>query len=270
MSQYTFQPAAARAPGTNAMGVAGFVCSLVGLIFTLGILCPVGLILSLIGLGRKPRGFAVAGVVLGLIGTCGGLLLLLVGGAAILAALGIAAATIALSEPEKMEITTDMANMALSIKAYERQNRSLPATLDELDVRPTIRTDPWGNAYEYHLLDEPPGFDLVSAGKDQTFGTIDDARFTSLDEAWATTGLGIDVQEDDDGGTVTIKLGGRTIVAEGHAEEGRVSIDLGDRVIEIVGDDTGGRVNVVPAEPDEDDPDAEDTAPVAAEEEPGR
>ncbi len=53
---------------SNGLGVAGFVVSLVG-VFTLGLLCPVGLLLSLMALLRSPRGFAFAGVVIGLLGT---------------------------------------------------------------------------------------------------------------------------------------------------------------------------------------------------------
>src|SRR4051794_39566029 len=55
-------------PPTNGLGLAGFITSLVGLV-TCGVISPVGLILSLIGLMKSPRGFAVAGTILGLIGS---------------------------------------------------------------------------------------------------------------------------------------------------------------------------------------------------------
>ena len=52
------------------MGVAGFVVSLVG--FTsLGLLSPIGLILSIIGMRREPKGLAIAGLVVGIVGTIG-------------------------------------------------------------------------------------------------------------------------------------------------------------------------------------------------------
>ena len=57
----------------NTLGLAGFITSVVGILFG-GLLCPVGLILSLVALGRPPRGFAVAGAVIGLLGSCGGCL----------------------------------------------------------------------------------------------------------------------------------------------------------------------------------------------------
>src|SRR4051794_20572043 len=54
---------------TNGLGIAGFVVSLVGLILTGGILCPIGLLLSLFALFRRPRGFAIAGFIIGIIGS---------------------------------------------------------------------------------------------------------------------------------------------------------------------------------------------------------
>ena len=59
MSQYAFQPAVPHRE-TNGLGVAGFVVSLAGLLLTGGLLSPVGVVISLIALGRRPRGFAVA------------------------------------------------------------------------------------------------------------------------------------------------------------------------------------------------------------------
>jgi hypothetical protein len=53
---------------TNRIGLAGFVVSLLG-ILTLGILSPIAFVVSLVGLRKSPRGFAIAGSVLGLLGT---------------------------------------------------------------------------------------------------------------------------------------------------------------------------------------------------------
>ncbi|MHC4949220.1 MAG: type II secretion system protein GspG [Planctomycetota bacterium] len=267
MSRYQYATPAPAAE-SNSLGVAGFVCSLIGLLFTGGLLCPIGLVLSLIALGRAPRGFAVAGVIVGLLGTCGIGLLVIFAGAALLAALGLAVVAVALTENEKLEITSDMVNMAIAIKAYESENRYLPASLDELDVSTTALRDPWGNRYEYWLQEEPPGFEIISRGADGQSGTPDDVALSALGEAWEAGGMGIQVEEQDDGGRVTITLGGRSIVAEGDDEGGSVRIDLGDRVLEIVGDDEGGRIDVVPDEDDDgdepapaDDEPASDTAP---------
>ena len=75
-------------PKKNGMGTAGFVLALLGLILcwvpVLGwILWLLGLIFSIIGVFRQPRGLAIAGLVI----SCLGLILLIV----VLGAIGAAA-----------------------------------------------------------------------------------------------------------------------------------------------------------------------------------
>jgi hypothetical protein len=53
---------------TNGLGTAGFVVSLVG-VLTCGFLSPVGFLFSLIALFKPPRGMAIAGAVLGGLGS---------------------------------------------------------------------------------------------------------------------------------------------------------------------------------------------------------
>jgi hypothetical protein len=55
-------------PDGNGLGLASFIVSLVGLI-SAGILSPVGAIMGLIAMRREPKGFAIAGFVLGLLGS---------------------------------------------------------------------------------------------------------------------------------------------------------------------------------------------------------
>jgi hypothetical protein len=57
-----------HAPANNGLAVAGFACSLLGLM-TCGLLGPLGLLFSLLALIKPPRGMAFAGVVLGSIGS---------------------------------------------------------------------------------------------------------------------------------------------------------------------------------------------------------
>jgi hypothetical protein len=269
MSQYTYQPALPLRE-TNGLGVAGFILSLLGL-FTAGTLSLIGVILSLVALGRQPRGFAIAGIVIGLLGLCGWFvaIVLLGVGAAILAVLGISM----LADAEKFEISKDMLTMAVAVKRYEKESRYLPADLSVLDLPLAVRTDPWGQAYRYHFDDSLPAkFDIVSTGEDTRLGTPDDVRFSKLGETWKAGGLGMHVEESKDGGRVTITLGDRSLVAEGDDEGGIVVIDLGDRVLEIVGDEAGGRVRVggddasgAPGAPETPDapgaPDAPDSSP---------
>src|SRR6056297_1203570 len=53
---------------SNTLGTAGFVTSLVGWV-TCGVLCPIGLLLSVIALFKAPRGMAIAGTIIGGLGS---------------------------------------------------------------------------------------------------------------------------------------------------------------------------------------------------------
>lgn len=190
MSQYPYEPTIEgmiRQP--NTLGVAGFICSLAGLILGLltgigGILCIVGLIMSLIALGSPPRGFAVAGIILGLLGTCVGILVIMVVGFGLLALLGVAAVAF-VTEAERIEVTADMAVIAGFVQHFEDENRRLPDSLDDLEVPQSKRLDPWGTPYDYRLTpDAKMRFDLVSAGPDLELDTEDDMQLSRLGEAW--------------------------------------------------------------------------------------
>ena len=61
-NQYAGPPKVER----NALGLAGFITSLVGLLG--GCVSPISFLLSLFALGKRPRGFAIAGLVLSLVG----------------------------------------------------------------------------------------------------------------------------------------------------------------------------------------------------------
>lgn len=179
-------PSSAYAPvnETNPLGLAGFICSLIGLV-SVGILSPVGLILSLVALGRQPKGFAIAGVILGLLGTCGGLLLvvfaLTFGVAVLLAAVGI----FMFSQSERIELTADMAKIAAKAQHYKEQNRGIaPAGLEILNLDQPALTDPWNNRYTYVLTTENPGYNIISNGEDGKSGTADDISLRTLDQYW--------------------------------------------------------------------------------------
>lgn len=136
---------------SNALGLAGFITSLVGIVFTGGVLCPVGLILSLIALSRWPRGFAVAGVVLGALGSCGGCLVLslftLVGGAALVGALAV----VVTGGTQGLETLDHMMQVDVAIEAYEREHGALPEELGTLGLPESILKDGWGHPLEYRL-----------------------------------------------------------------------------------------------------------------------
>jgi len=242
---------------TNGLGLAGFIVSLIGLLVTGGILSPIGLIISLIAVGRQPRGFAIWGIVLGLLGSCGIIMLLLFGGL-LLAALGISMTALAMTQGDKMQIAQDMTQIAVAIERYRDENGELPADLGVLALQPSLLIDPWGANYEYHFsLDDgtsvegtersPIGFDLVSLGEDGIAGTPDDVKLTQAGNWFNIIGQGmqIDVRGDDGGGGgLTIDLGGLTIEATGDDDGGRIYLTDGNRRIEITGDDHGGTVTI--------------------------
>jgi hypothetical protein len=249
MSQYAYDPYL-PARETNGLGVAGFVISLIGLVLTGGVLCPIGLVISLVALGRRPRGFAIAGTVLGFLGTCGGLLVLLLAGGTILAALGMVAIAIAMSEPERVELTTDMANIAVQVEQYREENHYVPASLTLLHIKDTVTTDPWGTPYKYLVLDDGKSFDVVSAGKDKTFDTSDDQSLTRLDKVWQ--GLdNIHIGRDQHGkqGAVEISFGDNKLNVTGSEVGGSVTIESGGKSIQIDGDEDGGSVNAGTSQP---------------------
>lgn len=256
MSQFSYQPVA-KQQESNGLAVAGFVCSLVGLLGTAGLLCPIGLIISLVALGKPGgKGFAVAGLILGLIGSCGFLLVLLLIPAAALALVGIGVVAIALAEPEKVEITSDMAHIAIAAKIYEEEQGVLPANLGVLELRETVLRDPWGNPYEYHFIDDDPGFDIISRGEDGTPGTEYDIYLTKLDETWEAAGnMAFNADANDDEGTVTLTFGNNVMTLHGDDDGGRITLDTGDKVYEITGDDDGGHFNVEGKDDDKDNHD---------------
>ncbi len=244
MTQFAYDPYAMPARQSNGLGLAGFICSLVGLVLTGGLLCPIGLILSLAAIGKQPRGFAIAGLIIGLIGTCGGVLVLLVFGAVILAALGVATvAAIAFSEPQKLEVTSDMVTIAMAVEHYRDKNNYLPATLEMLALEQDKLVDPWGQKYRYVQEDPKEKFDLVTAGEDKLWDTKDDVRLSRIDEMWKMS-KGVHISGSGKDGVVKIDLGGNKIDIAGDEKGGKVKIDIGGKKIEVTGDEDGGSVDM--------------------------
>jgi hypothetical protein len=173
----------------NSLAIAGFVCSLVGLA-SAGLLSPIGLILSIVALGREPKGFAIAGVVIGALGTCGALVgLIFLGlGAAILAALGIAVVATAVSEPQRTELTVDGLRITLKIEEHRGRTGGLPATLEELGLPGDLLLDPWGNRYRYELTGGGTGYRVMTDGPDGEARTGDDLDVRDFQKLWEDAG----------------------------------------------------------------------------------
>ncbi|MBY0307701.1 MAG: DUF4190 domain-containing protein, partial [Phycisphaerales bacterium] len=113
---------------SNGLGVAGFIVSLAGW-FVGGVLCPVGLVLSLFALGKRPRGFAVAGVVVGLLGTIGWVLVFVFVGVfgALTCCVGCCGSFLSPHAVTKFH----MMAAAREVRSFEKHNGRPPVTLEE-------------------------------------------------------------------------------------------------------------------------------------------
>lgn len=167
---------------SNPLGLAGFVVSLVGLCSG-GVLSPIGLILSIIALGKRPKGFAVWGVVLGALGSCGILLAIVLVPVALVgiaAAIGLAGAAAALASSSGPDIETqiDTAFLSMNLQEYEKQNGRYPETLDlglgQLRPDSGLRTDHWDRPYAYQVAPDGSAYWVYSLGEDGIDGTPDD------------------------------------------------------------------------------------------------
>ena len=174
----------------NGLGVAGFFLALIGLFISTGVVALLGLLVSLVALGRAPRGFAAMGVFLGLLGTVvWGVILI----AVVLGALGVGVAAMVavvlafvMTNPELIEFTRDMGDVGLAVLAYEDDRGALPPDLaGRLGLSVPTLTDPWGRPYRYELVsDSEFGFDVLSGGGDGAFGTADDLTMSRMDRVW--------------------------------------------------------------------------------------
>jgi hypothetical protein len=156
---------------SNGLGVAGFVVSLVGLIFTCGVLCPIGLILSLFGLRKEPKGLAIAGAVIGGLGT---VFLVLVGAGFAATYLGFK--KIAEKSGGDVPTTLTMTMAVATINQHRADKGGLP---DEENGNALIAPfkDSAGRALRYERRDA--GFVVRGVGKDGKFDTPDDVEMDS-------------------------------------------------------------------------------------------
>ena len=161
-----FQGAGFRRYEPNSMGIAGLIISIVGVVLTCGLLCPVGLLFSLVGLTKKPRGEAIAGTIIGGLGTL-----------AVVAVVGffvlVGSAAVNAERRQRNEQTTLAAldEAEAAIEEYRYDTTQLPAGI-EGNKLVIPYTDAWGTSLRY----EPEGdsYRIRSAGADQKFDTRDD------------------------------------------------------------------------------------------------
>ena len=182
--QYVMVPA----EGGNGLGVAGFFIAAIGILIPTGIVALLGLLVSLVALGKSPRGFAGMGVLIGLVGTA---VWMAITGVAIVGALAIgvmmvlfASVAFVLMEPEIIEVTSDMVNVTIAAYEFEDEHGSMPEELDSLGLSVSTTTDPWGKPYRYVITDDDLGFDVISSGGDGIMGTDDDLALSEMERVW--------------------------------------------------------------------------------------
>ena len=144
-------------PQSNVLGIVGFILAFC--------VSPIGLIVSLIALRKPPRGLAIGGVVVGLLGT--------VGLAVIAAGVGWA-----FTQPIfkiQSEISQDYILIDREVASYQSKNGALPTSLDQLTtLTADQRTDPWGHAYVLEAQPSANTWSLRILGPDGQPDTSDD------------------------------------------------------------------------------------------------
>lgn len=150
--------------GSNTLGIVGFVLSL------LGPLALIGVVMCLVALRRRPRGFAIAGLVIGVVmllltALCGGIM-------------GIWVWALLEAQDEYQEIASDYATLSSAISDYQRRNNgALPPDLGVLGLPAEATSDPYGE--EYLFTPQGGSWSIGSNGADGVPGTDDDVELRS-------------------------------------------------------------------------------------------
>ncbi|MFI4898598.1 MAG: type II secretion system protein GspG [Phycisphaerales bacterium JB059] len=157
---------------SNGLGVAGFVTSLVGLVMCAGIICPIGLVLSTIAMFRRPRGLAIAGFIIGLIGSSWIILVLL-----FFLVMGVGLAGVAAMGAGGIEAGIDATKIHRAMRTHYAANGQIPSTLALLSLDEETLTDPWGRPYRYTIEPDGKRYAIATAGPDGVWDTDDDFTF---------------------------------------------------------------------------------------------
>lgn len=139
--------------GGNALGVAGLTASILGLL-TCGMFSPIGLLLSLIGLRKAPRGASVGGTAIGAIGSC------------------MFAVFFAYGFFGGFTTALELEEAASEMDAYYAQAGDYPSD-EEAAYLLADNQDAWNQSLRYHR-NWDGGYEIRSAGLDGAFNTSDD------------------------------------------------------------------------------------------------
>jgi hypothetical protein len=161
----------------NTLGVTGFVFSLLGLILSCGtcavpilaIVPVLGLLLSIMGMFRRPRGLAITGVIIGVL--------------ALLITIGGVIASFSFKALGGFMQVMHVGATSQAVMEYKRQNSgTLPPDLGTISgqIPPGWTNDKWGNSFIYEPAADNSSFTLRSAGPDATPDTADDVDFHDI------------------------------------------------------------------------------------------
>lgn len=161
--QYAEEPRYATYGGPkrrNILGIVGFIFSVTCL------LAPLGLLMSFIALFKSPRGFAIAGVLVGAVFSIPH---------GIVAYNSYQWATMTPGEIAAAHTVTETGTIIIALEREENRTGNSPTSLDNLGLSEATLTDFWGTPYRFEP--DPSGgsnWTLSSAGPDGEFGTSDD------------------------------------------------------------------------------------------------
>lgn len=147
----------------NGLGIAGFIVSISGLLLTFGLICPLGILLSFFALFKKPRGLAVAGLLIGILGTALPLLV----GYAIVKSHEVNEKQIRAEDKTEMVLEKSLAE----IEQFRHEHQRVPAGI-EGNKMVIKHKDGWDRELRYDI--HPRKFIVRSAGPDGEFETADD------------------------------------------------------------------------------------------------
>lgn len=155
---------------TNGLGLAGFVISLLG-ICSGGALSPVGLLVSFVAIFRTPRRLAIAGLILGLLGTTWLIIALTVVGVTVMAAM----LTGLIAGQGALEATVDAWRIESAISTALDETGVLPESVEALpDLDADALQDRWGRPYRITIDADKHLLHVDSDGPDGVAGTDDD------------------------------------------------------------------------------------------------
>lgn len=137
---------------SNPMGLVGFILAFC--------LPPIGLVLSLIALAWRPRGFAIAGVIIGLITTT------------VVAIVGVVMVTSVQQVAKFAQIAESAGKMQTALASAKSTGGAYPADLAAAGI--AAENDPWGSPIKYEQTGGGAGYLLITAGADKQFDTTDD------------------------------------------------------------------------------------------------